>query len=558
VVVNSEDESVDSEDENLGTEHYVAVGYVSQFQIISKLFLILCRTSKLRKPVEVPLGPQYAGARVSREELMNDDEDSEDESAEEEDDIVDPDMVNMDIDDADGEIDSDAALGESDSEKFKDFVFRGSGKPKVPIPKKSPGKRPTASDFMSGSEDEEIDEAEGDEDMNEDDQSEGVEEESEEESVDEDISDGGVQFDDDESGSDQEDAGSDEGSSEEDTEEDEGDDEDVDDEEQSRRAELRKMMSEEQKTVVATISQAAKADTEKGNAVKAQRKTFDSFLNVRIRLQKALVATNTLSVLDDNDSSSPAPYQAAEEAAIKLLNTLNAMRSSLSPSASKKRKHTDLEPSTPSTAIWATLQTFESQDQPKRQATLEKWSAKVRSTTAVPVSRKLNQAAPQTITSVLADTLSNSERLVKRTQTSRSCAPVQVSRKITEDSRIYDDADFYQLLLKELVDQRMVDTAAAGAGGAQVPQWTAVKEAKTRRSVDTKASKGRKMRFTVHEKLQNFMAPEDRGMWEPEAIDRFFGTLLGQRMGLAEGESDVEDEEEGKLDEEEALMLFRS
>jgi protein AATF/BFR2 len=55
------------------------------------------------------------------------------------------------------------------------------------------------------------------------------------------------------------------------------------------------------------------------------------------------------------------------------------------------------------------------------------------------------------------------------------------------------------------------------------------------------------------------MAPEDRATWEPERIDRFFGTLLGQKMTL--GEDDVEsdeDDENGVPLEEEGFMLFRS
>jgi protein AATF/BFR2 len=473
--------------------------------------------------------------------------------------IIDPDTVDLNAEDVDGEIDSDEALGESDDEKFKEFVFRGSGKPKDA---KLGGRsnRKTASDFMSASEDEHM---EVDEDEDED-------EDVEEFDDDEDMSDGGAQLDrTDESGPDDEEEQSEddeEEQSENDEEEEESEEESEDndsddggDDEQARRAELRKMMSEEQKTVVATISQAAKADAEKGNAVKAQRKTFDSLLNVRIRLQKALVATNSIAAAEQKDDEAT-PYKAAEEAAVKLLNTLNAMRHSLDKTSttSKKRKHATIDISTPNADIWATLQGPETQSLPKRQATLEKWSAKVRGTTATPISRKLNQAAEQSITSVLSEQLSgsNAERLVKRTQMPRSCAPAQVKAKITEDAAIFDDADFYQLLLKELVDQRMVDasSAPAGAAGQPVAQWAAVKEAKTKKNVDTKASKGRKMKFTVHEKLQNFMAPEDRGSWEPEAVDRFFGTLLGQRMDLGEEE---ESDEEAPLAEE-ALMLFRS
>ncbi|KFY08023.1 hypothetical protein V492_06603 [Pseudogymnoascus sp. VKM F-4246] len=541
----SDESGSEEEDENLGTEHYVNVG-----------------KSKLRKPAEVALGPQYAGARVSRKDLLNNDEDSDisgdEESigAQDPENVIDPDTVDLDAEDLDGEIDSDDALGESDHEKLKGFVFRGSGKPKYEVGG-GPSKRKTAADFMSGSEDDDAEEIDS-----------------------EDAEDGGAQLDGtDESGSDSqeellegededEDMDQDDEEDEDEAEEDDEDDSEEDsdeseagDDEQARRAELRKMMSEEQKTVVATISQAAKADAEKGNAVKAQRKTFDSLLNVRIRLQKALVATNSMASLDES-SAATTPYKAAEEAAVKLLNTLNAMRSELDKTAtnSKKRKHTAIDTTTSNADIWAAIQASESQSVPKRQATLAKWSARVRGTTAAPISRKLNTTAEQSIVDVLSEQLSgsNAERLIKRTKMPRSCAPIQVKAKITEDENIYDDADFYQLLLKELVDQRMVDSSSApsiGAGGQPIAQWAAAKEARTKKNVDTRASKGRKMKFTVHEKLQNFMAPEDRGLWEPEAIDRFFGTLLGQKMNL--GEEDESDDEEAPLAEE-ALMLFRS
>ena len=67
---------------------------------------------------------------------------------------------------------------------------------------------------------------------------------------------------------------------------------------------------------------------------------------------------------------------------------------------------------------------------------------------------------------------------------------------------------------------------------------------KVKKVVDTKASKGRKMRYTIHEKLQNFMAPEDRGRWGERQRGELFASLLGRRVGLGE------DEEEGRGDEE--------
>lgn len=509
------------------------------------------RKSKLRKPQEVALGPQYSGSRISRKEFLENDSDDDiymgdsDGHSDVEGNFADPEAPDFEIDDEDGEIDSDEALGDSDEEKFKDFTFRGSSKPKSSSGARQ--RRPTAADFMTDSEDE-------GEDPRELDDISGIREQS--------LGDD----DDDESSANSDDEGSEEDQSMTDDEESGSEsDSDAAETETSKRAELKKMMSEEQKSVVATISQAAKADADKGAAVKQQRKTFDSFLNVRIRLQKALVATNSMVALDGAEDDQTAPYQAAEEAAIKLWNTLDGMRHQLAKSddsykSGDKRKR-GIDVNTSSQMIWEQMENLETASTDIRKATLEKWSTKLNRTAAAPIASKLrNTTTQQTIIDVLEDQLSNTDRLVKRTKMPRSCAPVQVKQKVTEDPNIFDDADFYQLLLKELVDQRMMDSSAAGrVDGARPTQWTAVKEAKTKKHVDTKASKGRKMRFTVHEKIQNFMAPEDRAHWESDAVDRFFSTLLGQKNTLGEEDADAsEEDEDDKLVGDEGLILFRS
>lgn len=474
----------------------------------------------------------------------------------------------MDIDEEDGEIDSDEAFGESDEEKFKNFTFRGSGT--VNKANRSTEGRKTAADFMSDSDDDDTDQRKNSFGSSEDDGEQM--DRSSGRPFDGELSDGsskehGIEEDEKSDASGYISKASDFDEDDEDSSLDENEIV-VDDDEKSRRAELRKIMKEEQKTVAATISQAAKADAEKGIAVKQQRKTFDSLLNVRIRLQKALIASNSMVAAENKSGNDALPYRAAEEAAIKLLGTLDALRQDLKNSGSaaktaRKRKRT-IDLNTPSTEIWESIQESESTAIETRQSTLEKWLSRVRDATALPVLSKLNNTvSKQTITDIIQGQLSNSERLIKRTQMPRSCAPVQAKLKVTEDPHIYDDADFYQLLLKELVDQRMMESSISAPlsnGGRPISQWTAVKEAKTKKNVDTKASKGRKMRYTVHEKLQNFMAPEDRGTWEQDAIDRFFGTLLGQKMSLGEddGDENASDDDEGMPLAEEALMLFRS
>jgi protein AATF/BFR2 len=361
---------------------------------------------------------------------------------------------------------------------------------------------------------------------------------------------------DDDDEDDEEEGDEDEDEDEEDDEEDAGSDDP-----NNERAQLRKMATEGQKSIVAAMSQAAKADAEKGVAVRAQRRAFDSILNLRIRLQKALVAANSFSVVDNSPENGTEAYHAAEEAAVKLWNTIDSVRHTFMPESSrakvgdKRKRGVDVD--TPSQAIWESMQMAEEATHSHRRKVLDKWSERVKRSNAALSTRKLVKSESQTLVSALDEQLLSSERLVKRARTPRSCAPAQAAKKVEEDAQIYDDADFYQLLLKELVDQRSTDTGAPGESVATV-RWAALKETKTRKNVDRRASKGRKLRYTVHEKLQNFMAPEDRRGWEEHAIDRLFGTLFGQKMELRE-EEDVSDEEMGGVNVEEAgLKLFRS
>ncbi|OMP88565.1 Protein bfr-2 [Diplodia seriata] len=329
------------------------------------------------------------------------------------------------------------------------------------------------------------------------------------------------------------------------------------------RAELRKIMSEEQKTVTATISEAAKADAEKGRAVKAQRKTFDALLNTRIRLQKAIVSTNSFAspqVQVPDAESLNDPVRAAEEAACNLWNSLNDLRESLHTARTgDKRKRVEISTTTPSDEVWSYMQSYESETLPHRQSVLEKWSAKARGQSTMPTKGRLTNTTEQTIVDVLSSQLADPTRLVQKTRTARSCAPLQAG---TESADIFDDADFYGLLLKELLERRSEESqtgALAGMSFNNVPitsHWQAAREAKTHRAnVDVRASKGRKMRYTVHEKLQNYMAPEDRNGWQDRQADELFSSLFGQRNALAEEEVEDRDSDEEDLGEQ-GLMLF--
>jgi protein AATF/BFR2 len=351
---------------------------------------------------------------------------------------------------------------------------------------------------------------------------------------------------------------------------------DGDEDEDDEASQLRQMMSQtgpdkaatvrnllkDTKSIVTTLAAAAQSDAAKGDAIKKQRKTFDSLLNGRIRLQKAMISSNSMAADAYKEEAAPEDsVEAAETAALALLNNLTDLRATLDEARTgQKRKRTPFTPSTSNSTIWDSIRASEYASSKYRKATLEKWSAKTRGATATPNTGRLNAQVQQTLTDVLDSQLTNSTHLVARTRTPRSCAPLQSATSRSTDANIYDDADFYGLLLKELLEQRSADLSASGTAEfvVQAP-WQVAREAKTKKVVDTKASKGRRLRYTVHEKLQNFMAPEDRGLWGERQRDELFSSLFGQRLGLGEHDEVESEQEDDAVDaEEQGLTLFRS
>lgn len=340
------------------------------------------------------------------------------------------------------------------------------------------------------------------------------------------------------------------------------------------RAALRQMMAESQKSVIATISAATKADIAKGKAVKQQRSTFDALLNTRIRIQKSLIAVNSFSSTTAGKPSptSESSIQAAETAALKLWNQLDSLRQSLQEdSGTSKKRSFEATLSTPTSALWTHMQTHETQTNPHRRAILSKWSIKLKPPAQLrPNLSSISSSTETPLPALLDQHLSaqNTTRLIARTRIPRSCAPssLPTSSSSSSPSRIYDDSDFYTLLLRDLVDRRMGDNNTNNNSITLLPLHSVIaptdlKPPKRHRpNVDTKASKGRKMRYTVHEKLRDFMVRDDRSTWGEKQVTELFGGLLGVRtaggdMTMEEGEDDDDD---GERREEEGLMLFRS
>ncbi|XP_051748866.1 protein AATF isoform X2 [Ctenopharyngodon idella] len=188
---------------------------------------------------------------------------------------------------------------------------------------------------------------------------------------------------------------------------------------------------------------------------------------------------------------------------------------------------------------------------PYRDATLQKWYDKTRLTTGK--SNKGFGAFDRNILTQVEQVLMDKERLLRRTQTRRSEYRVlgkpepitpEIDSSVTEgeaaelalkanvhlkdmDEEIFDDDDFYHQLLRELIERK---TSATDPNDqvAMGKQWLAIQKlrSKIKKKVDTKASKGRKIRFHIHSKLMNFMAPMDNSSMSDEARSELFRSLF--------------------------------
>ncbi|GLB41711.1 putative TRAUB-domain-containing protein [Lyophyllum shimeji] len=320
-------------------------------------------------------------------------------------------------------------------------------------------------------------------------------------------------------------------------------------------------------------------DRKKGKAVVRQIALWDSLLDARIRMQKAIAAANRLPppldvkeylVLPEcQDSINKMLKEAVtlSEEIFQLQEHLLTTNESITPPPRKRRKIQADEDIPVDYAEWLENATedasaLEQVYHPHLVQTLAKWSSKIQAvapSVLLPKNRNAFSSRGsqnlKTVPQLIDETLADQNKILARTQVRRGKgrrtgvleAPDDAVPE--EDPNIFDDTDFYQQLLRDIIDSR-----GNAIGG---DDWMAVqKEKKAKKKVDTKASKGRKLRYETHEKLQNFMVPVPIiAGWHEEQIDELFASLLGKgfETSVQGDEDDVDDvarrQEEARLDE---------
>ncbi|KAF9195883.1 hypothetical protein BGZ50_003144 [Haplosporangium sp. Z 11] len=357
-------------------------------------------------------------------------------------------------------------------------------------------------------------------------------------------------------------------------------------------------IQEEEKELLKSMTRSVTDDVEKGIHVKAQMALWETLLDTRIRLQKSVSLINTFpqpATYDEfltNDSAEP--MEDAKHSLRSFIDTLITVRTSLLRTLpevkvpkSNKRQLADLaddearnlDDDAWATKAWKDIEGLDEGWRSYRNNTLEKWSNKVQVASGIPLNKKF-KAMNQGIMTQISQTMADKERLLKRTQLKRSeyhilgTAPEvkeddeddktektpEVSKLdahlSNHDEEIFDDGDFYQQLLRELIESRMVDNDDPTAMGMR---WAALRQTKqTKKQVDTKGSKGRRLRYHAHEKLQSFMAPIPAGTWHEEMVEELFSSLLGRKGGNLDDEEDEEDAKEEEKEElpDDGLRIF--
>ncbi|XP_036355750.1 protein AATF isoform X2 [Octopus sinensis] len=149
-----------------------------------------------------------------------------------------------------------------------------------------------------------------------------------------------------------------------------------------------------------------------------------------------------------------------------------------------------------------------------RNAVIQKWDTKTRLASGK-LNKKSFSALEQSALKQIEQVLYDRERLIKRTQIQRSSYkiygqpekeesitddrddPVAVSKeeqdKNTRETEIFDDSDFYHLLLQDFIRKKSMIGNDASSVNRQYQEIQQLRD-KKKRNVDPRASKGRKLR----------------------------------------------------------------
>ena len=399
------------------------------------------------------------------------------------------------------------------------------------------GEKTSRKDMFGDEDDEGLGEVEEDDEEDQDDQDDEEEGDKEKD----------YEEDDDEEDDDEEEDDEDDNEEEDDNDDDEGDkvvQYDNDDEDRVAR----NGAPNETQSLIDQVRSAQEKDAKKGRDVRKQIKAWEQALRMRISMQKLVTAASRMpapSDVDDYENESPEAAASLRESADALDNLAGEIleaRTALWKDNVPALANMDASGSTPERA----LESLETQISPYRRARLAQWSSKIAAAPGGGAAARLQlKAMNQNAVEQIDQTLSGDglDRLVDRTRVWRSDEP-RLSGGDESHPEVFDDNDFYSGLLRDLLDNAGLVEAGASASASNALGK------KRKRQVDVRASKGRRIRYDVIERIQNFMPPVPRNFWNDEQSARLFSQLAGSE------DSDDPAEEAPVVDSSDGFRLF--
>ena len=297
---------------------------------------------------------------------------------------------------------------------------------------------------------------------------------------------------------------------------------------------------------------------ENRNSLDAKRHidAFESLLEMRILLQKPIELVNKLPIFDDlidqEDTSN------IKESVIEVQNDLKETLDSLlfiqdiqiSPKKNKKKKKRLSDESNLESTddIWNHMQDNLKRMRPSWKKSLDLWHGRSHYGSEA-TKQKLKFFNQTGIFEQIEAAMKDESRVLERSRirmelSQRPDRHVSNTNKFDEESdnnnededegqqekeekelydpEVYDDRGLYSVLLKTYI----TNSAGRNGDGLGKEDLEALRRYRLKKSsVDRKASKGRKIRYTIHSKLENFMFPEP-GPISSTNIDRLFASLF--------------------------------
>ena len=277
-------------------------------------------------------------------------------------------------------------------------------------------------------------------------------------------------------------------------------------------------------------------DTQKSQHLRNQLLKFDDYVDVRFKLQPLLNSANRLpqrkrllrvkkrdpvvaGLIDGAVGELEVLMQDLLELSVAeiKIDDLDYPKSAINPKSSDSKMQ----------QYWDEMTRIDAALDPFAQSALQKWHNKMTLSSDLKSKKSLkmlNQDPYQQVQIALQD----EERLVARTHVFRDNSKKRIGCEETREfADIYDDNDFYQVLLKDWTASHGALSSSTASAMSAILIPSAKKQ--HRENVDQRASKGRKIRYDVHAKLVNYMVPQiEKGAWNDTKIDEFYASLLGQ------------------------------